>query len=263
MDESIQVVSIIDKLLSTWKDVKKKLKHRMDDLSVKHRGKHLLIEEQYRLENKANDDTSIVHVMEKKESSKIGSIMAAEFVALASCCKEAEWLKDLLINIPLWPKHMPPIFMHCDSQSTLSRAYNQVYNDVQTAFLPNRQILDGHFIINEILTRCKLKKQQAMIFKVDFAKAYDFVRWDYLDDVLISFGFGPKWRSWIRGSLSSGKASILVNGSPTTEFHLYRGLKQEGTPYSLFVFTHMESLHLSFSGQLKRELSRIQDDAFY
>ncbi|GJZ67605.1 RNA-directed DNA polymerase, eukaryota, reverse transcriptase zinc-binding domain protein, partial [Tanacetum coccineum] len=47
--------------------------------------------------------------------------------------------------------------------------------------------------------------------------------WDYLDDVLISFGFGPKWRSWIRGSLSSGKASILVNGSPTSEFHLYRG----------------------------------------
>ncbi|GKA62165.1 hypothetical protein Tco_0761684 [Tanacetum coccineum] len=59
-------------------------------------------------------------------------------------------------------------------------------NDVQTAFLPNRQILDGPFIINEILARCKLKKQQAMIFKVDFAKAYDSVRWDYLDDVLIS-----------------------------------------------------------------------------
>ncbi|GKC56792.1 hypothetical protein Tco_1084390 [Tanacetum coccineum] len=65
-------------------------------------------------------------------------------------------------------------------------------DDVQTAFLLNRQILDGPFIINEILARCKLKKQQAMIFKVDFAKAYDFVRWDYLDDVLIYFGFGPK-----------------------------------------------------------------------
>ncbi|GJU11093.1 RNA-directed DNA polymerase, eukaryota [Tanacetum coccineum] len=67
------------------------------------------------------------------------------------------------------------------------------------------------------------------------------------DDVLISFGFGPKWRSWIRGSLSSGKASILVNGSPTTEFHLYRGLKQ-GDPLAPFLFLLiMESLHLSFS----------------
>ncbi|GKD33745.1 zinc finger, CCHC-type containing protein [Tanacetum coccineum] len=58
MDKSIQVASIIDKLPSTWKDVKKNLKHRKDDLSLKDLGKHLLIEEQYRLENKANDDTS-------------------------------------------------------------------------------------------------------------------------------------------------------------------------------------------------------------
>ncbi|GKE31108.1 hypothetical protein Tco_1450430 [Tanacetum coccineum] len=71
MDESIQVASIIDKLPSTWKDVKKNLKHRKDDLSLKDLGKHLLIEEQYCLENKINDDTSKVHVIEEKgESSK-------------------------------------------------------------------------------------------------------------------------------------------------------------------------------------------------
>ncbi|GJW53638.1 RNA-directed DNA polymerase, eukaryota [Tanacetum coccineum] len=39
--------------------------------------------------------------------------------------------------------------------------------------------------------------------------AYDSVRWDYLDDVLNAFGFGTLWRSWIQGSLNSGKASIL------------------------------------------------------
>ncbi|GKE88671.1 hypothetical protein Tco_1566146, partial [Tanacetum coccineum] len=53
------------------------------------------------------------------------------------------------------------------------------------------------------------KKQQAMVLKVDFAKAYDSVRWDYLDDVLFSFGFGVKWRSWIKGSLISGMAISL------------------------------------------------------
>nr|GFC60109.1 cysteine-rich receptor-like protein kinase [Tanacetum cinerariifolium] len=86
-----------------------------------------------------------------------------------------------------------------------------------------------------------------MFFKVDFAKAYDSIRWDFLDDVLNSFGFGSKWRSWIRGSLCSGKASILVNGSPTAEFQFHRGLKQ-GDPLALFLFILvMESLHLSFS----------------
>ncbi|GJU60430.1 RNA-directed DNA polymerase, eukaryota [Tanacetum coccineum] len=54
--------------------------------------------------------------------------------------------------------------------------------------------------------------------------------WDYLDDVLLSFGFGIKWRSWIRGSLVSSKAA------------------QEGDPLAPFLFILiMESLHLSFS----------------
>ncbi|GJT73953.1 putative ribonuclease H-like domain-containing protein [Tanacetum coccineum] len=73
IDESIQVASIIDKFLSTWKDFKKSLKHSKDDLSLKDLGKHLLIEELYHLENKANDNTSMVHVVEEKgESSKTG-----------------------------------------------------------------------------------------------------------------------------------------------------------------------------------------------
>nr|GFC12737.1 RNA-directed DNA polymerase, eukaryota, reverse transcriptase zinc-binding domain protein [Tanacetum cinerariifolium] len=83
--------------------------------------------------------------------------------------------------------------------------------------------------------------------QVDFAKAYDSIRWDYLDDVLNAFGFGSRWRSWIQSSLNSGKASVLVNGSPTLEFQFHRGLKK-GDPLAPFLFILiMESLHLSFN----------------
>ena len=86
-----------------------------------------------------------------------------------------------------------------------------------------------------------------MVFKVDFAKAYDSIRWDYLDDVQEAFGFGDKWGSWITGSLVSGMASILINGSPTTEFQFHCGLKQ-GDPLAPYLsILIMESLHLSFT----------------
>ncbi|GJR09724.1 RNA-directed DNA polymerase, eukaryota [Tanacetum coccineum] len=82
----------------------------------------------------------------------------------------------------------------------LSMVMSDLISDVQSAFLPSRQILDGPFIINELLS-----------------------------------------------CLNSGMASILVNGSPTSEFPFHCGLKQ-GDPLAHFLFILvMESLHLSFS----------------
>nr|GEU43822.1 reverse transcriptase domain-containing protein [Tanacetum cinerariifolium] len=80
---------------------------------------------------------------------------------------------------------------------------SNLISDVQSAFISNRKILDGPFILNEFISWCKHKKINAMIFKVDFQKAFDSVRWDYLDDVLKSFDFGDKWRGWIFGCLDS------------------------------------------------------------
>ncbi|GJU03526.1 RNA-directed DNA polymerase, eukaryota, reverse transcriptase zinc-binding domain protein [Tanacetum coccineum] len=117
---------------------------------------------------------------------------------------------------------------------------------VQSAFIKDRHILDGPFILNEVLSWCKRKEKHTLIFKVDFEKAYDSVRWDFIDDVLSKFGFEDKWRKWIQCCLHSSRGSIIINGSPTEEFQFGKGLKQ-GDPLSPFLFILiMETLHLSF-----------------
>nr|GEU40285.1 RNA-directed DNA polymerase, eukaryota [Tanacetum cinerariifolium] len=90
-----------------------------------------------------------------------------------------------------------------------SSAY--LISDVQFAFVANRQILDGPFILNELLSWCKFKKLNGMIFKVDFKKAFDYVKWDYFSSCL-----------------NNAMGSVLVNNSPTLEFQFHNGLNQGG-----------------------------------
>ena len=73
------------------------------------------------------------------------STMESEFVALASACKEAEWLRDLLLDLQIWPKPSPSITLHCDSEATMSRALNKVYNG------KSRHISIRHEYVREML----------------------------------------------------------------------------------------------------------------
>ncbi|GKD11562.1 retrovirus-related pol polyprotein from transposon TNT 1-94 [Tanacetum coccineum] len=82
----------------------------------------------------------------KKQTCITHSTMEAEFLALAAAGKEAEWLRNMLLDIELWPQPMPAISLHCDSQSTLSRAYNNVYNG------KSRHISLRHAYIKELIS---------------------------------------------------------------------------------------------------------------
>ena len=63
-----------------------------------------------------------------KQTYILHSTMESEFLTLAATSKEAEWLRNSLINIDLWPQPMSTISISCDSEATMSRALNKINN---------------------------------------------------------------------------------------------------------------------------------------
>jgi hypothetical protein len=107
--------------------------------------------------------------------------------------------------------------------------------ETQSAFLKGRQLVDGVVVVNEVIDSAKKNGKECLILKVDFEKAYDSVDWGFLDYMLRSFGFCDKWRAWMRACVCAGNMSVLVNGSPTSEINIKRGLKQ-GDPLAPLLF---------------------------
>jgi hypothetical protein len=107
--------------------------------------------------------------------------------------------------------------------------------NTQSAFIKGRSLVEGVVVVNEIIDNAKKSGKKCLVFKVDFEKAYDSVDWGFLDYMLQRFGFCDKWRSWVRACVCAGSMSVLVNGCPTEEISIKRGLKQ-GDPLAPFLF---------------------------
>ncbi|GJX38722.1 RNA-directed DNA polymerase, eukaryota, reverse transcriptase zinc-binding domain protein, partial [Tanacetum coccineum] len=105
----------------------------------------------------------------------------------------------------------------------LKKVIDKLIGEVQSAFIKDRFILDGVLLVNEVM------------------------------------GFGRKWCGWIRECLETATSSILVNGTPTKEFVLQRGIRQ-GDPLSPFLFLIVvEGLNIMMQEVLNSDLFEVSE----
>ena len=96
----------------------------------------------------------------------------------------------------------------------------------------------------KLLVGLRGAKQSLFFLKIDIEKAFDSLSY-FLDSILEQMNFGPKWRNWVVGCLSSASISVLINGSPSKEFPMTRGVRQ-GDPMAPFLFIiAMEGLNIA------------------
>ena len=85
--------------------------------------------------------------------------MESKFIVLDKYGEEAEWLHHFLEDIPKWQKPVPPICIHCDSQSVIGRTKSNMYNG------KSRHIRRRHNTIRQLLS--------TGIISIDYVKSKD------------------------------------------------------------------------------------------
>jgi hypothetical protein len=99
----------------------------------------------------------------------------------------------------------------------------------QTAFIKGRYILESVVTAHEVLHSVVQSGEKGAVFKLDYEKAFDRVNLDFLDQLLLQRGFGPKMSSWIHLATRGGSVAVKLNGVEGDFFTTSRGLRQ-GAP---------------------------------
>jgi hypothetical protein len=106
---------------------------------------------------------------------------------------------------------------------------------IQTTFMKGRFILESVVYAYEIIHETAKSNKKGIVLKFDYEKAYDRVNWNFLEEMMVSRGFGPKWVKWVMSLVKNGSIAIRLNDKNNGFFRPGKGLRQ-GDPLSPLLF---------------------------